>query len=65
MKGILNIANNDRRYVFQGVHMIFDGRLDRPWKPTEPRKNELVFIGRDLDESSLREGFMACLALDR
>jgi G3E family GTPase len=61
MKGILNIANNDRRFVFQGVHMIFDGRLDRPWKNTEARKNELVFIGRDLDESSLKAAFMACL----
>jgi G3E family GTPase len=64
MKGILNIANNDCRYVFQGVHMIFDGRLDRPWKATETRKNELVFIGRNLDESSLKVAFMACLALD-
>jgi G3E family GTPase len=62
MKGILNIANNDRRFVFQGVHMIFDGRLDRPWKPTEARKNELVFIGRDLDRSSLKSAFMACLS---
>lgn len=61
MKGILNIANNDRRFVFQGVHMIFDGRLDRAWKATEARKNELVFIGRDLDESSLKASFMACL----
>ncbi len=62
MKGILNIANEDRRFVFQGVHMIFDGRLDRPWKATETRKNELVFIGRDLDEAALKEGFMACLS---
>ncbi len=61
MKGILNIDNDDRRFVFQGVHMIFDGRLDRPWKATEPRKNELVFIGRDLDEASLKAAFMACL----
>jgi G3E family GTPase len=62
MKGILNIANNDRRFVFQGVHMIFDGRLDRPWKATETRKNELVFIGRDLDDSSLKAAFLACLS---
>lgn len=62
MKGILNIADDDRRFVFQGVHMIFDGRIDRPWKATEVRKNELVFIGRNLDESVLRESFMACLS---
>ena len=62
MKGILNIAGEDQRFVFQGVHMLFDGRADRPWKATETRKNELVFIGRNLDEAELREEFQACLA---
>jgi G3E family GTPase len=61
MKGILNIAGEDRRFVFQGVHMIFEGAPDRPWKPTETRKNELVFIGRDLQEEKLRAEFKACL----
>ncbi len=61
MKGILTIAGEDRRFVFQGVHMLFDGRADRPWKPDERRKNELVFIGRNLDEAQLREDFRACL----
>ncbi|NJO49504.1 MAG: GTP-binding protein [Leptolyngbyaceae cyanobacterium RM2_2_4] len=62
MKGILNIAGEDQRFVFQGVHMLMDGRADRPWKPNETRKNELVFIGRNLDEARLKEGFRACLA---
>ena len=61
MKGILNIDGEDQRFVFQGVHMLFDGRADRPWKPNETRKNELVFIGRNLDEAQLREDFRACL----
>jgi len=61
MKGILNIAGEDCRFVFQGVHMLFDGRQDRPWKPTETRKNELVFIGRNLDQMDLAERFRACL----
>jgi len=61
MKGILTIADEDRRFVFQGVHMLFDGRADRPWKPEETRKNELVFIGRNLNEAQLREDFRACL----
>jgi G3E family GTPase len=61
MKGILNIEGEDKRFVFQGVHMLFDGRADRPWKPNETRKNELVFIGRNLDEAQLKEGFRACL----
>ncbi|MDJ0634768.1 MAG: GTP-binding protein [Xenococcaceae cyanobacterium MO_188.B29] len=61
MKGILNVAGEDNRFVFQGVHMIFDGRPDRPWKSTETRKNELVFIGRDLNSEQLRKNFQACL----
>jgi G3E family GTPase len=61
MKGILNIAGEPDRFVFQGVHMLFDGRRDRPWKANETRKNELVFIGRNLDEIRLKAGFQACL----
>jgi G3E family GTPase len=61
MKGILNIAGEENRYVFQGVHMILDGRPDRPWKENETRKNELVFIGRNLDEAQLKADFRACL----
>ncbi|MEO1523584.1 MAG: GTP-binding protein [Cyanobacteria bacterium J06633_2] len=61
MKGILNIAGEDNRFVFQGVHMMFDGCLDRPWKPDEPRKNELVFIGRNLEQMNLAESFRDCL----
>ena len=61
-KGILSIAGEENRFVFQGVHMLLDGRPDRPWKETETRKNELVFIGRNLDEAKLREEFRACVA---
>ncbi|NJR68772.1 MAG: GTP-binding protein [Synechococcales cyanobacterium CRU_2_2] len=61
MKGILNIDGQDRRFVFQGVHMLFDGQPDRLWKPQETRKNELILIGRDLDAEQLREDFRACL----
>jgi len=62
MKGILNIQGMEERFVFQGVHMIFDGRPDRPWQTNESRRSELVFIGRNLDEMELKAGFQACLA---
>ncbi|MBE9113258.1 GTP-binding protein [Nodosilinea sp. LEGE 07298] len=61
MKGILNIAGEDCRFVFQGVHMLFEGRQDRPWRDDETRKNELVFIGRNLEEMGLEEAFRECL----
>ncbi|MBE9140163.1 GTP-binding protein [Nodosilinea sp. LEGE 07088] len=62
MKGILDIDLEDRRFVFQGVHMLLDGRPGRAWKNDELRRNELVFIGRNLSEIELKEGFQSCLA---
>jgi G3E family GTPase len=62
MKGILNVDEEDRRFVLQGVHMLIDGRPGRPWKPGESRESQLVFIGRDLREDSLRDQFRACRA---
>jgi len=61
MKGILNIKGIDERFVFQGVHMLFDGTRDRPWNPDEQRQNELVFIGRNLDAAKLKSDFLACM----
>jgi G3E family GTPase len=61
MKGILSIKGDDRRFVFQGVHMLFDGRPDREWG-SEPRHNSLIFIGRNLERATLNEGFRKCLA---
>jgi len=61
MKGILNLKGSDSRFVFQGVHMLFDGRPDRPWGTERPH-NSLIFIGRNLDRTALTEGFRLCLA---
>jgi G3E family GTPase len=60
MKGVLSIKGDANRYVFQGVHMLFDGQPDRPWGHG-PRTNKLIFIGRNLDRERLTEGFRSCL----
>ena len=60
-KGVLNLAGDERRYVFQGVHMLHDGELGAPWRPGESRLNRMVFIGRNLDRAELTAGFRACL----
>ncbi|MCY4112374.1 MAG: GTP-binding protein [Chloroflexi bacterium] len=60
MKGFISLAGESRRFVFQGVHMLFDGQPDREWGEA-PRRNQLVFIGRNLDGQSMRQGFEACL----
>ncbi len=61
MKGILDIRGSENRYVFQGVHMLFDGREDKPWG-SATRASDLVFIGKNLDRAELTEGFRRCLA---
>ena len=61
-KGILDVKGEDRRLVFQAVHMILEGDFQRPWKTGEARSSRMVFIGRDLDEAALRQGFEACAA---
>jgi len=61
MKGILAVKGRSMRFVFQGVHMLMDGRPDREWG-TDPRINTLIFIGRKLDRAELNEGFRSCLA---
>jgi G3E family GTPase len=58
-KGIVAFPNEPRRFVFQGVHMILDGDLQGPWKDGEERVSRVVFIGRDLDEAAIREGFLS------
>ncbi|HZZ68398.1 MAG TPA: GTP-binding protein [Phenylobacterium sp.] len=61
-KGILDVKGEDRRLVFQAVHMILEGDFQREWKAGEDRSSRMVFIGRNLDEALLRVGFLNCAA---
>jgi G3E family GTPase len=61
-KGILAFAGDPDRFVFQGVHMILDGDHQRPWGDDEKRESRIVFIGRNLAEDKLRQGFESCQA---
>jgi G3E family GTPase len=61
-KGILAFKDEPKRFVFQGVHMLLDGDLQRDWKPGEKRVSRLVFIGRNLKEDEITKGFMSCVA---
>jgi G3E family GTPase len=60
-KGILAFKDDPERFVLQGVHMMLDGDHQRPWKDGEPRQSRLVFIGRNLPEEAIRDGFEKCL----
>jgi G3E family GTPase len=61
-KGILAFKDDPERFVFQGVHMILDGDHQRPWKDGEARDSRMVFIGRNLPEEKIRQGFESCIA---
>ena len=61
-KGILAFKGEPRRFVYQGVHMMMDGDLQREWRSDEKRVSRIVFIGRHLKEDEIRKGFLACAA---
>ena len=61
MKGILSIKGQPNRFVFQGVHMLFDGNPEQPWGDRK-RESNLIFIGRNLDRSFFEDGIRACLS---
>ncbi len=60
MKGVFAIKGNPNRFIFQGVHMLLDPADGGPWGG-KPRRNSLVFIGRDLDRDELNQSFRKCL----
>ncbi|AEH10697.1 MULTISPECIES: CobW family GTP-binding protein [Protofrankia] len=63
-KGVLAVAGQQNRYVFQGVHMLFEGTDGQPWG-NAARVSRLVFIGRHLDRAALETGLRRCLASAR
>jgi G3E family GTPase len=64
MKGILNLRNDPDQFVFQGVHLLFEGRPGRQWAADEERLNRLVFIGRDLNAEKITQGFKGCITVE-
>ena len=64
-KGVLAVEGMERKFVFQGVHMLFSGGFSNEvakWKEGEKRECRFVFIGRNLDHKALENGFMDCKA---
>ena len=64
-KGVLAVKGMDKKFVFQGVHMLFGGNFSEEiglWKEGEKRECRFVFIGRNLDHEALEKGLMDCKA---
>ncbi|MFP8835147.1 CobW family GTP-binding protein [Hydrogenophaga sp. XSHU_21] len=61
-KGILHIAGEPRRIVFQGVHMLMGTDRGKPWREDEPRESRMVFIGRHMPRDLLLAGLQQSVA---
>ena len=61
-KGILWFDESPLRHVFHlsGKRFTID---DSEWKPGETKKNQLVLIGQDLDEATLRQQVENCFCM--
>ena len=63
-KGVLNIAGQNNRMIFQGVHMLMGGSPGKAWLADEARESKMVFIGRNLPKKIFIEGLAYCVADD-
>ncbi|NBA96468.1 GTPase [Pseudomonas sp. R5(2019)] len=61
-KGVLNIAGEPRRLVFQGVLKLYGFDWDTEWAEGETRESVMVFIADELPEEKIRAGFAALTA---
>jgi len=64
MKGVLSIQHSKQKFVYQAVHMIFNGNFQDNWEDDETRESKLVFIGKNLEHDKLRAAFKACAATE-
>lgn len=60
-KGVLNIEDEPRRLVFQGVLKLYGFDWDTEWAAGEARESVMVFIADDLPEAQIRSAFQAML----
>jgi G3E family GTPase len=59
-KGIVQAASQRQRLVVQGVQSLLQIHGGSVWRPLEPRRTLLVFIGQGLDLAWIRESLRAC-----
>jgi G3E family GTPase len=60
-KGVLNMAGEDRKVIFQGVHQLMSHHAGASWAPGDARQSRLVFIGLDLPQELMMRSLQQCL----
>ncbi len=63
-KGILQFKGVDKRVIWHGVGNRFTATYDRPWGD-EARSTRMVFIGKNLDATSLRKEIETCTPIPK
>ena len=61
IKGVIAIHGEERRFVYQAVHMIFKGDYGDFWENDNERSCRLTFIGKNLDKKMIQDKFMRCI----
>ncbi len=61
-KGVLNIVDEPRRMVFQGVLKLYGFDWDSEWGEGEPRESVIVFIADEFPQEKIRAGFARVIA---
>ena len=64
-KGIVSVVDEDRKLVIQAVNMLLEGDFSSQWKTNQHRQSRLVFIGRNLNKTELKAGFLNCRAASK
>lgn len=65
IKGVLAIDGMRNRLVLQGVQGLMQATPASVWRPFEPKSSQLVFIGREIDATSIESRLRACERSDR
>jgi G3E family GTPase len=61
-KGVLHMAGDDHKVIFQGVHQLMSHDAGSPWPVDARRESRLVFIGLDLPQALMMRSLEKCLA---
>ncbi|QBF25097.1 GTPase [Pseudomonas tructae] len=64
-KGVLSIAGEDRRLVFQGVLKLYGFDWDSEWAQGQERESVMVFIGDELPQETITTRFEALSHTER
>lgn len=61
IKGVLHIARENHKVIFQSVRSNSKIDLGSPWREGETKKTKIVFIGINIKKAQIEKGLMGCV----